>query len=126
MKYARQITYKGRKIWFLDAGNKDEEEVQAAFVEARQVLTREKEGGLYLIDGSNMPVSISILNKAKEAADLAKGDSRYRVAFIGLAGMTKSMADIHAKTRRVNARFFDTLEEAEEWLITAPDNPQKS
>ena len=126
MKYARQINYKGRRIWFLDAANKDGEDVPAAFEEARQVLVKEKEGGLFLIDGRNMPVSVPILNKAKEAADMAKGDSRYRVAFVGLAGMTKSMAEIHAKTRHVNARFFDTVEEAEEWLVDAAVEPQKT
>ncbi len=124
MKYARQITYKGRRIWFLDAANRNEQEVPAAFEEARQVLVKEREGGLFLIDGRNMPVSMAILNKAKEAAEMAKDDPRYRVAFVGLAGMTKSMAEIHAKTRRVNARFFNTVEEAEEWLIQEADKPQ--
>lgn len=124
MKYARQIAYKGKQIWFLDAANKDEREVPAAFEEARQVLVKEKEGGLFLIDGKNMPVSAPILNKAKEAADMAKGDSRYRVAFVGLTGMTKSMAEIHAKTRHVNARFFDTTEEAKEWLVKEPEKPR--
>ncbi len=121
MKYARQINYKGRQIWFLDAANKDEKEVPAAFEEARQVLVQETGGGLFLIDGKNMPVTVPILNKAKEAADIARDDPRYRVAFVGLAGMTKSMAEIHTATRRVNARFFNTVEDAEEWLVKEAD-----
>ena len=38
----------------------------AAFEEARQVLVKEREGGLFLIDGRNMPVSMAILNKVQQ------------------------------------------------------------
>ena len=125
MRYVQVLTYKGKQMWYLDAANKDEKETLAAWEEAKQVLAREKEGCLAVIDARNMPMSVTILKTAKEAAEMPKGDQRYRVAFVGMTGMSKSMAQIHAATRHVNAHFVDTIEEAQEWLLKEAEKPLK-
>ena len=117
MQYARPVTYKGKQIWRLDAANKAQEAVLAAWDEAMQVMANNPEGCLSFIDATGMPMSIAVLNKMRKTADMARGDPRYRVAFIGMTGVAKSTAQVHATTRRVNARFFDTAESAMEWLI---------
>ncbi len=125
MKYAQAVTYKGQQIWCLDAANKGEKEVLEGWEEAKQVLAAHKDGCLAVIDARNMPMTAAILNTAKETAAMARGDPRIRVAFVGLTGMAKSMAQIHAATRHVNARFVDTVEEAKEWLISEAEKPRK-
>ncbi len=124
MKYVQVLTYKGKQMWYLDAANKDEKEVLEAWEEAKQILAKEKNGCLAVIDARNMPMSVAILKTAKEAAEMPKGDKRYRVAFVGLTGMSKTMAEIHATTRHVNAHFVNTVEEAKEWLLKEAQKPQ--
>ena len=74
---------------------------------------------------TNTPMTMPLMNTAKDVAAMAKGDPRYRIALVGATGMAKSMGEIHAKTRRVNARFCDTMEEAREWLVQEPDRARK-
>ncbi len=124
-KYVRPIVYKGKQIWLLDVANKGEKEVTAGWDEAKEVMAKETAGFLGLIDATNTPMSVALMNKAKEVAAMAKGDPRYRIALIGATGMAKSLGEIHAKTRRVNARFFDKMEDGKEWLVKEADKPQK-
>ena len=101
----------------MDAANLNEEELLVAWSEASQVMKIERNGCLALIDATNTPMSVPILNKAREVAAMAAGDPRYCVAFVGMKGLTKSTAQLHARTTRVNAHFCDTVEDAKEWLI---------
>ncbi len=126
MKYVQRSTYKGREMWYLDVANKDEAETLEGWEEAKKVLSEQKDGCLAVIDARNMPMSVAILKAAKEAAEMPKGDPRFRVAFVGMSGMSKSMAQIHASTKHVNARFVDTVEQAREWLLKEAERSRKS
>jgi len=77
----------------------------------------EQEGFRALIDARNMPLSPAVLRKMVVIADMIKGDPRFRGAFVGMKGMALSTTTIYAKTRRVNAKFCDTVEEAKDWLV---------
>jgi hypothetical protein len=124
-KNVQPITHKGKQIWLLDVANKDEKDALAGWDEAKLLMAREKDGFLGLVDARNTPMTMPLMNKAKEVAAMAKGDPRFRIALVGATGMAKSMGEIHAKTRRVNAHFCDTMEEAKDWLVQEADGTRK-
>lgn len=125
MKQGQQITYKGKPIWIMDAANKDEKACLEAWEDAKQVLAKERDGLLALIDCRNAPMTPATVKKAVEVADMVKGDPRFCVAFVGLTGISQSTAQVFAKTRHVHARFFDTAEDAKEWLVKEAEKLKK-
>jgi hypothetical protein len=125
VKQGQQITYKGKAIWIMDAANKDEKACLEAWEDAKQVLAKERDGLLALIDCRNAPMTPATVKKAVEVADMVKGDPRFCVAFVGLTGISQSTAQVFAKTRHVHARFFDTAEDAKEWLVKEAEKLQK-
>jgi hypothetical protein len=123
-KYVERITCKNKQMWFMDISGQDERTILLAWAEAKQVLSTQRDGCLALIDATNTPMSVAILNKAREVAAIATGNPRICVAFVGMAGLTKSTAQLHARTTRVNAHFSDTVDEAKEWLIKEAEKHQ--
>lgn len=123
-KFVERITYKDRQMWFMDISGQDEKTILVAWTEAKQVLAGERDGCLALIDATNTPMSVAILNKAREVAAIATGNPRICVAFVGMAGLTKSTAQLHARTTRVNAHFSETVAEGKEWLIKEGEKRQ--
>lgn len=125
MKHGQLTTYKGKQIWIMDAANKDEKACLEAWEESKQVLAKERDGLLALIDCRNAAVTPATVKKAVEVADLVKGDPRFCVAFMGLTGVSQSTAQVYATTRRVHAKFFGTAEDAKEWLVKEAEKLQK-
>jgi len=125
VKHGQLITYKGKPIWTMDAANKDEKGCLEAWEDAKQVLARERDGLLALVDCTNAAMTPATVKKAVEVADLVKGDPRFCVAFIGLSGISQSTAQVYATTRHVHAGFFNKAEDAKEWLVKEADKLQK-
>lgn len=123
MKYGQLITYKGRQMWLMDTAGKDEKARLEAWEEARQVLAKERNGILAVIDCRNTAVTTPVLKKAVELADMIQGDPRFCVAFVGLTGVYQSTAQVYTRTRRVNAYFCDSVEDAKEWLVKEAGKP---
>lgn len=117
MKHGKLITYKGKQMWLMSPATKDEKARLEAWEEARQVLEKERNGILAVIDCRNTAVTTPVMNKAVELADMVQGDPRFCVAFVGLTGVYQSTAEVYTRTRRVNAHFCDTVEDAKEWLV---------
>ena len=67
-KYVNRITHKGKEILFLDAANKGEEEILAAWEEAKHEVAKELNGCLGLCDATNCRMTLAITNKARETA----------------------------------------------------------
>ena len=125
MKHGQSITHKGKQIWIMDAANKDEKACLEAWEDAKQVLAKERDGLLALIDCRNAPMTPATVKKAVEVADMVKGDPRFCVAFIGLDGVSRSTAQVYATTRHIHASFFGTAEDAKEWLVREDDKRHK-
>lgn len=125
MKPEQLITYKGKPIWIMDAANKDEKACLEVWEDAKQVLAKERDGLLALIYCKNAPLTPATVKKAVEIADMVKGDPRFCVAFVGLTGISQSTAQVYATTRHVHASFFDTAEDAKEWLVREDDKRHK-
>jgi hypothetical protein len=124
-KYVNRITYKDREILFMDIANMGAEAVLAAWEEGGQELSKERGVCLALVDATNTPVSVAIVNKAREAAGKLKGNPGNRAAFIGMTGLLKSTAQLHVRAMGVHAHFCATVEEGREWLIQEDEKRRK-
>ena len=120
-KYVRSLTYKGREILFMDARGVSGEEGIAAWDEMKQEVLKRHDTHLRLIDGRDIAITPAIVRKAKDVAEMGRGQSDIRVAFVGLSGLQKSTAQLIAKGVNLRVHFCDALEEGKEWLIKEDD-----
>jgi len=118
-KYAQFITYKGKRILFVNAGGLPEAECLEAFEEMKQAILKEGKGVLVLVDMSGLEMTTAIVNKAKEAtaATKAVGIKDKPNAVVGLTGLQKAVAQLFG--RGIN--FVGTVEEGKERLVKEDD-----
>lgn len=118
-KYAQFITYKGKRILFVNAAGLPEAECLVAFEEMKEALVKEGKGVLVLVDVSGLEMTTAIVNKAKEAtaATKAMGIKDKPNAVVGLTGLQKAVAQLFG--RGIN--FVDSVEEGKERLIKEDD-----
>lgn len=118
-KYAQFITYKGKRILFVNAARLPEAECLVAFEEMKEALVKEGKGVLVLVDVSGLEMTTAIVNKAKEAtaATKAMGIKDKPNAVVGLTGLQKAVAQLFG--RGIN--FVDSVEEGKERLIKEDD-----
>jgi hypothetical protein len=118
-KYAQFITYKGKRMLFVNAAGLPEAECLVAFEELKQALIKEGKGVLVLVDMSNTTMTQKITNKAKEAtaATTAMGIKDKPNAVVGLTGLQKAVAQLFGR----GLHFSNSIEEAREWLVQEDD-----
>jgi hypothetical protein len=119
-KYAQFITYKGKRILFVNAAGLPEAECLVAFEEMKQALLKEGKGVLVLVDMSGMEkMTTAVVNKAKEATAATKaiGIKDKPNAVVGLSGLQRAVAQLFG--RGIN--FVDTVEEGKERLVKEDD-----
>ena len=114
-KYAQWITHKGVKILFVNGKGLREAEYVAALEELKQELLKARSSVPVLTDMSNTTMTETTTNKAKEvAADTkAAGIPDGPSAVVGLSTLAKAVAQMFAR----GSHYFDTIEEAKEWLV---------
>jgi len=118
-KYAQFITYKGKRILFVNAARLPEAECLVAFDEMKQALLKEGTGILVLVDMSHLEMTTPLVNKAKEAtaATKAAGIKDKPNAVVGLTGLQKAVAQLFGR----GVHFVDTVDQAKEWLVKEDD-----
>jgi hypothetical protein len=118
-KYAQFITYKGKRMLFVNAAGLPEAECLVAFEELKQALIKEGKGVLVLVDMSKTTMTQKITNKAKEAtaATTAVGIKDKPNAVVGLTGLQKAVAQLFGR----GLHFSNSIEEAREWLVQEDD-----
>ena len=118
-KYAQFITYKGKRMLFVNAANLSEAECLVAFEEMKEGLVKEGKGVLVLVDVSGLEMTTAIVNKAKEATAVTKamGIKDKPNAVVGLTGLQKAVAQLFG--RGIN--FVDSVEEGKERLVKEDD-----
>jgi hypothetical protein len=123
-KYAQFITYKGKRILFVNSAGLPEAECLMAFEEMKQAILKEGTGVLVLVDVSHIDMTTAVVNKAKEATVVTKeaGIKDKPVALVGLTGLQKAVAQLFGR----GVHFVDTVEQAKEWLVKEDDKPHKS
>jgi hypothetical protein len=118
-KYAQFITYKGKRILFVNAAGLPETECLVAFDEMKQALLTEGKGVLVLVDMSRIEMTTAVVNKAKEATAATKaiGIKDKPNAVVGLTRLQKAVAQLFGR----GIHFVDTVEEGREWLVKEDD-----
>jgi hypothetical protein len=118
-KYAQFITYKGKRMLFVNAAGLPEAECLVAFEEMKEALIKEGKGVLVLVDLSGLEMTTALVNKAKEATAVTKamGIKDKPNAVVGLTGLQKAVAQLFG--RGIN--FVDTVEEGKERLVKEDD-----
>lgn len=119
-KYAQFITYKGKRMLFVNASGLPEAECLVAFEEMKQALLQEGKGVLVLVDMSGMEkMTTAIVNKAKEVTAATKdaGIVDKPSAAVGLSGLQKAVAQLFAR----GTHWTNSIDEARQWLVKEDD-----
>jgi hypothetical protein len=114
-KYVQWITYKGKRILFLNGAGLREAEYMAAMEELKQEILKEREGAMVLVDATKTEMTTPAVNKAKEvaAATKAKGIPDRPGVVVGLSGLKRAVAQLFGR----GIHFASTIEEGKEWLV---------
>ncbi len=118
-KYVQWITYKGKRILFLNAKGLREAEYMVAMEEMRQELLKERDGVLVLVDATGTEMTTQTTNKAKEIATATKdkGIPDKPSVVVGLTGLQRAVAQLFGR----GIHFSGTIEEAKDWLVKEDD-----
>ncbi len=117
-KYVSRIKHKGREMLFVNTSGVNEEQAIEAWEEMRQVVPKNRDVHLVLIDGTNVAITPAILRKAK-AAVTVEVDPDARAVFVGMTPIQRSTAELVARGIRLKVHFCATLEEGKDWLANA-------
>ena len=111
-KYVQWITHKGKRILFVNGARLSESEYMAAMEEMKQVLLKEREGALVVVDSTGTKMTTLAVNKAKEAsaATKAEGLPQMPSVVVGLTGLQRAVAQL----LRRDLYFAETVEEGKE------------
>lgn len=121
-KYVKWIGHKGVRILFLNGKGLPEAENFAAQEELKQELLRDRSSPPVLVDLSNTVMTQKTSGKSKEvaAATKAEGLPDGPSAIVGLNRLQKAVAQLFGR----GARYFDSLEEAKDWLAREEEKRQ--
>ncbi len=117
---AREIEYKGIKIWYSDYSNlRGEEFVNYVHSNIDKFMNRPPEeysNSLIFLDITNASFSREVLAAFERSGKIIKPHQK-ALAVIGVAGMKKFFVDFLRRMTLVNARIFDSAQEALDWLV---------
>lgn len=121
-KHVQWITHKGVKILFVNGKGLPEAEYIAAFEELKQEILKEQTNAPTLIDLSNTSMTQKTRDKAKEIADANKTMGREDApsAVVGLSKLAKVVAQL----LNPGTHYFDTVDQAKEWLVKEAGKPR--
>jgi hypothetical protein len=122
-KYVQWVTHKGVRMVFLNAKGLAEAENVAAQEELKQELLRGRSSPPVLVDLSNTTMTQNTSNKSKEvaAATKAAGIPDGPSAVVGLNKLQKAVAQLFGR----GARYFDSIEQAKDWLVKEEETRKK-
>jgi hypothetical protein len=116
------ISHQGHKIFYYNYTDfgQDAEGLKAEIEAAQSVIEQQPENSmLILVDIRGTVVSREVSALIKENASRTKPYAK-KVAVVGVKGVVRVIADsIGRLTRGTPQTFFDTLEEAKDWLVSA-------
>ncbi len=121
-RYLQWITHKGVKILFVNVKGLPDAEYVAAFEELKQEILKEQTNAPTLIDLSDTSMTQKTRDKAKEIADANKTMGREDApsAVVGLSKLAKVVAQL----LNPGTHYFDTVDQAKEWLVKEASKPR--
>jgi hypothetical protein len=114
-KHVQWITYKGRRMLFVNAAGLREAEYIAALEEMKEELRRDHTGPPVLVDLTRWEMTAATINKAKDVSAALKkeGVPFGPNALVGMTGLQKSVAELSV---RHGVYYAANIDEAKEWL----------
>ncbi len=122
-KYVQWIEHKGVRIIFLNGKGLNEADNFSAQEELKEELLRDRSSPPVLVDLSKTAMTQKTANKSKEvaAATKAAGLPDGPTAVVGLNKLQKAVAQLFSR----GSHFFDSIEEAKEWLVREENKRKK-
>ena len=122
-KHVEWITYKGKRILFLNANSLGEADYIAAQEELREEILKDRSSPLVMVDATKTPMTAAATKKAKEvaAANKEAGIQDGPSVVVGLTGLQRATAQLFGR----GIHFCGTLEEGKEWLVKEDDKRHK-
>jgi len=122
-KYVQWIEHKGVRIIFLNGKGLNEADNFSAQEELKEELLRDRSSPPVLVDLSKTAMTQQTANKSKEvaAATKAAGLPDGPTAVVGLNKLQKAVAQLFSR----GSHFFDSIEEAKEWLVREESKRKK-
>ena len=119
---AKFVDYKGKQIYFVDYSNiKTNSEFLTIIKQTNAFREKIKAEGkkdlLMLVDISGSFVYGEVLEEIKKAGKFTK-EITAREAVVGITGGKKILLKIVQAITNMNLKVFDTVEEAQEWLVS--------
>ena len=121
-KHVQWIEHKGVRILFLNVKGLAEAENFEAQEELKQELLKDRSSPPVLVDLSNTVMTQKTSGKSKEVAAATKaiGMPDGPTAVVGLNKLQKAVAQLFGR----GSHYFDSLDQAKEWLVKE-DNKRK-
>ena len=122
-KYVQWVTHKGVRMVFMNGKGLAEAENFAAQEELKQELLRDRSSPPVLVDLSNTVMTQKTSNKSKEVATATKaaGLPDGPTAVVGLNKLQKAVAQLFGR----GSHFFDSVDQAKDWLAKEDDKRKK-
>jgi hypothetical protein len=122
-KHVQWIEHKGVRIIFLNGKGLNEADNFSAQEELKEELLRDRSSPPVLVDLSKTAMTQKTANKSKEvaAATKAAGLPDGPTAVVGLNKLQKAVAQLFSR----GSHFFDSIEEAKEWLVREENKRKK-
>jgi hypothetical protein len=116
---SKWIEYKGKKVFYQDFSNLffNSQAVEQELKEVQSVVIREpKDSVLVLSNFSDTDISVDMLPILDAASQMTK-DHVHKTAVLGVSGIKRTLGDILSRLTGQPLMYFDTEEEAKEWLV---------
>ena len=118
------IEHKGKRILYCDFTNyplTDFQDLKAELDAVMEVMMQQPEGSLLILtDISGSVASSQVIDIFKDATVTAAKRVK-RQAVVGVTGFKKAFFDLIVHLSGQNARSFDDLDSAKDWLVKAKD-----
>jgi len=123
IKGAQFVEYKGKSIYYVNYSDiKTNEEFMSVIKQSNgfreKVKSESRKNLLILVDISGSFVYGDVLTEIKKAGKITK-EMTLKEAVVGISGGKKILLKIVQSFTNMNLKVFDTIEEAEDWLVEA-------
>jgi hypothetical protein len=111
------ITHKGREILYVDYRGMKEQDILEEMDKATEFALKENRPLLRLSNMTDVYAVPSVVDKAKASGKRTKHLTIKRAA-VGITGAKKVLFNAFNRVSGNNARAFDDVEEAKDWLVS--------
>ena len=116
---SKWIEHSGKKIFFQDFSNMsyDTEGIKQELVQVQaEVVSHPKDSLLILSDFRETELTTELMPILNASSAMTK-DHVYKTAVLGVTGVKRTLADLLTRLTGQQLKYFDTEEEAKDWLI---------